>query len=556
MATEINLEDYNWDDLENYPNVGIDKDGKLIELSFNGNNLIRPYNTKLIISPKAEEEEKKCAEDLFYFIENYCKITTLKDGIVKVKLRDYQKEFLFLLLDERFIISSQARRAGKTTINALYIVWNICFKKSYTAGISANKAELTLEIVNMVKDIYQNLPPFLQQGIKKWNARSIELKNGSKVKSSVMGPNSFRGGALNFLLIDETAWIDSNKYNAFEDSVMPTIATANNTQVVKISTPNGLNHFYKDVQEAKNGTNGYVYFEVHWSRIDIYTPEWAQGELKRIGPIKFNQNYAIQFIGSSNTLLKGETLALLIKSEPLDTDFLIEDDKIYKTYNPNSVYAITVDSSKSVGTENSDNDYISVNVIEIGKKIEQVYTYRTNSIHYTELAGIVYDIGEYYNFPLCIIENNEGSGTYTANRLFEHYDYPNMYFDPAKDGLEVGIRTKSSNRGIGLSTLKKLIEDGIFILNDSDTIDEFFTFIKVGKRYEAQGEATDDCVMSLNLLMYILMDINNDLEVTINDYLEGTVVAKEENEDSTDDVDFVANARLNSNDNWLVQSQR
>lgn len=350
-------------------------------------------------------------------------------------------------------------------------------------------------------------------------------------------------------------WIDSNKYDGFEDSVMPTIATADNTQVVKISTPNGLNHFYKAVQEAKNGTNGYVYFEVHWSRIDIYTPEWAKGELKRIGPIKFNQNYAIQFIGSSNTLLKGDTLALLIKKEPLDTDFLIENDKIFKVYNPNSTYAITVDSSKTIGNTDSDNDYISVNVLELGKKIEQVYSYRTNSIHYTELAGIIYDIGEYFNFPLCIVENNEGSGTYTANRLFEHYDYPNMYFDPSKDGLEVGIRTKVSNRGIGLSTLKKLIEANILLLNDADTIDEFFTFIKVGKRYEAQSDATDDCIMSLNLLMYILMDINNDLEITINDYLEGTIIAKDssEEDESTEDVNFVANSRLNSETNWLTQ---
>lgn len=553
MANEIDLDEYDFTDLHNYPNIGVDKDGNIIELSFNGNVLLRPFNSKLFLTEEAEAEIEKCANSYEYFAETYCKILTLKEGVINIKLRDYQKEFLKLVHNNRFILSAQSRRAGKTTTNAIYIVWNICFKKDYMAGIAANRADLTIEIVSMIKDIYQLLPPFLQHGVKKWNARSIELSNGSKVKSSVMSANSFRGLALSYLLVDETAWIDSDKYEAFQDSVIPTLATSDNTKIIKISTPNGLNHFYKEVEEAKNNQNGYIYFEVTWRDIETYTQEWADEEIKRIGITKFNQNYNVKFLGSSSTLLNGQILGELIKKEILVDNFIVDNGKLYEDYNPNYIYAITVDSSKTVGKTEAENDYICVNVLCLKDKIHQVYTYRTNEIHYTELAQIIYDIGEHFDFPLCIVENNEGSGTYTANRLIESLDYPNMYFDPKKDGLEVGIRTTSGNRGIGLTTLKKLIENYKFIVNDSSTIDEFSTFIKVGKRYEAQNGSTDDCIMSLNLLMYVLMDENNDLEITIDDYLQGEIEIKE-SEESENDVDFVGhvnNGPTNEEISWL-----
>lgn len=534
---EINLNDYDWENLNDYPNVGISSDGSYQELSFNGNSLLRPYNSKLILSKKAKEEREKCSNDFFYFVKNYCLILTLKEGVINIKLRDYQKEFLNLVEHNRFIISSQSRRAGKTTTISLFIVWNVCFKKDYIAGISANRIELTTEIVSMVKTIYELLPPFLQSGIKKWNAKSVELSNGSKVKSSVMSANSFRGLALSFLLIDECAWIDTDKYNAFEDSVMPTISTSDKTKVVKISTPNGLNHFYKDVQEAKANQNGYKFFEVTWRDIDFYTEEWAEEEIKRIGIAKFNQNYACLFLGSSSTLLSAETLKDLIKEEPLIEDIPYDGIKLYRNYNSNCKYLITVDTSKTVGKLDPENDYIAVIVWEMNNTIQQSLVYRTNTLHYTELSGVLVEIGRMYDYPLIVIENNEGSGQATADRLHDSEEYPNVYFDPSKEGEIAGVRTTKSNRPVALKTIKKLIEMGIMKIVDSSTIDEFNTFIKVGKRYEAQTKSTDDCVMSTALVSYILMDLENDLEVTIDDYLERKVEEVEGSDDQ--DVDFV-----------------
>ena len=533
----INFEDYNFTDLHNYPNVGFNNKNELTEFQYEGNHYLRPWNTKLILSPEAIQEREKCKNDIQYFIEKWCRILTLDKGITNIKLRKYQKKFLKILQDERFIISMQSRRAGKTTVVALYIIHNIEFNKDYQAGISANTAKLTSEIVRMIQQIYELLPPFLQSGIKKWNASTIELANGSRVLSAVIGGSAHRGGALNFLFVDEVAFCDANKYSAFEDSVLPTLQTSDKTKICKVSTPNGFNHFQKDWADAKDGKSGYTTFIVTWHDIDFYTEEWAKAEIKRKGIMYFNQNYACSFINSSKTLLDSNTIANIIRKEPINEDYLYPDVKLYKEFNENNVYVATLDSSKTVGKIDAENDYLCYHVLELGKdKIEQVLTYRVNDIHYLDMSKIIYEIGETFNFPWIIIENNEGSGQSIADTLKDTLEYPNVYCDPAHDGLIAGIRTTANNRPIGLQSLKKLIDNDILILNNDDTIDEFFTFIKIGKKYQASSNSTDDCVMSLNLLMYFLMDDLNELEITLKDYLNDTVnIVKDTSEE---DVNF------------------
>jgi len=88
------------------------------------------------------------------------------------------------------------------------------------------------------------------------------------------------------------AFVDKSKYDDFEDSVMPTLATSKKSQIIQISTPNGFNHFFNMWTEAKKGISGYIHFLVTWKDIDIYDEEWKEQELKRVGPVKFARNYA------------------------------------------------------------------------------------------------------------------------------------------------------------------------------------------------------------------------------------------------------------------------
>lgn len=261
------------------------------------------------------------------------------------------------------------------------------------------------------------------------------------------------------------------------------------------------------------------------------------------------------FIGSSFTLLSADSLSKLSKKIPIIEDYLYPDVKLYKEFNEDSIYIATLDSSKTVGKTDAENDYLCFNILELGKnKIEQVLTYRVNDIHYTDMSRIIYEIGEEFGFPWTVIENNEGAGQSIADTLKDVLEYPNIYCDPLHDGEIAGIRTKVNNRMIGLQSLKKLIDSDLFIINNDDTIDEFFTFIKIGKKYQAAVNSTDDCIMSLNLLMYFLMDDLNELEITLKDYLEDTVNIIKDN--VKDDIDFFIGMTQEEVDSrWLLEGK-
>lgn len=330
---KVNLEDYNWEyihgvgeyegtpHMNDYPNIGMDEDGNFVSLSFDGNSTIRGTNAEFLMSEFAEDEWNKCANDLFYFAETYCKITVLgaENPIQVIKLRPYQKDYLQILLDNRFIISTQSRRAGKSVSTLIYMLWNICFKTSYLAGYTANTAKLTKASMKMFQNMYCMLPPFLQKNVETWNMSEIIFDDKAKMMTSVMNGNSFRGEALDFLIVDESAFVDKSKWDDFEDSVMPTLATSKKSQIVQISTPNGFNHFYDIWTEAKKGLNGYVHFLVTWEQIDIYDHEWKDSELKRIGPVKFARNYSC---------VTGDTeIDLLIKEQ--EVKMTIEELKLF-----------------------------------------------------------------------------------------------------------------------------------------------------------------------------------------------------------------------------------
>jgi hypothetical protein len=548
----IDLDDYDFTDLPNYPNIGYNKDDELIKLSFNGNPLLRPLNSKILLSPEAEKEIIKCKYDRDYFIENYVQIIT-DDGLLKPQLRDYQLETMETYDNHKYVLNLSARRSGKTVTASMYLLHKLVFWDEYKIGIVANKAKLMSKTISDIKSMYEMLSPFLQHGVKVWNKQSIELSNGSFIIGDIMGDSSMRGFTLDALYVDEFSWAKESNIQGFMDSVFPIISANKHNQLIITTTPNGEDAFHKLWRDSELKLNDFARIKITWDRIPGRDRDWYEDEVKRMGSKYCLQNHDVAFLGTGDkTLLKPDTLTNLVKKIPINNDYLHDGVKLYKEYNPDNVYLVTTDTSKTLGnTTEIDNDYICVKVLEFTPtKIEEVLTYRTNEIHYKEIAQIVYDIGESFDFPLCVIENNEGSGTFTANHLQDVLEYPNMYFDPNKDGMEVGIRTTSKNRPVGLTTLEKLISRDILQINDADTIREFFTFIKIGKKYQAQLGSTDDCIMSLVVGIFVLLDENNDLEITIDDYLDGNVLLQSKNDDQ--DLDFIGKIGKEDEDtSWL-----
>ena len=90
----------------------VDKDFKVLNCYNNNISIMKsgveyPYTEQHLI------ELKKCKDDILYFIVNYCKIVTLKHGVQKFKLFQYQKNAIKVMHENRFSIFKFPRQMGK-----------------------------------------------------------------------------------------------------------------------------------------------------------------------------------------------------------------------------------------------------------------------------------------------------------------------------------------------------------------------------------------------------------------------------------------------------------
>lgn len=227
------------------------------------------------------DEWMRCSGDQVYFIEKYMKIINVDEGLVSFNLRDYQKEMLDAMCNNRFSIIGTARQAGKSTTTCGALLHYIIFNADKTVAILANKGETAREILGKIQLAYQHLPKWIQHGVVEWNKGSFELENGSRVLAAATSSDSIRGYSINWLFIDECAHIEN--WDEFFTSTFPTISSGKTTKVTLVSTPKGLNHFYKLWKDSEENRNDYKRVLVTWHKIPGRDQKWKDMTLAAMG---------------------------------------------------------------------------------------------------------------------------------------------------------------------------------------------------------------------------------------------------------------------------------
>ena len=518
------------------------------KIAFLGDREIKRPFTRMNLSQIHIDELKRCAESLDYFRENYIKIRT-KDGINFPEMRAYQEGFLNALTsDYETIVSLQPRQSGKSVTTAIYMVWLFNFDHDKNMGICANNGGLAREFLNNVRNMFYGMPMWMRVGVSVWNKGSIESENKMRIMTDGPSENSFRGYTINFLVVDETAFIKPTVFSAFMDSVMPAQSALAWKKNLFISTANGMNHFYELVQGAKRRktykgltekerdeiiekykdiiletkenkdgsyevvidrpSNGMLFYEVNWRDVPrfnskgqrISSEEFKEQVVDKYGLVYFNQNYGNTFLGSSYTLIDADTLKNMKYEDPqLKWDNRLN---IYVEPIKDHKYIMAVDPAKG-GL-----DAFAVQVIDVTSfPFEQVATAQIFKCNYQLMPEFLDEWGRRYNNAYMIIENNEGAGTFVANMINLEFEYENLFFErkysagniSGKTSREPGFRTTPKSRTQILETFKHFVDNKRLIIHDKNTITELYTFIIINNKYQADDGAHDDLVMSLAL---------------------------------------------------------
>jgi hypothetical protein len=477
--------------------------------SYLGNLNLKPANVPIQFTQEQIEEYIKCSQDPNYFIEKYIKIVNVDKGLVPFKMYEFQKKIVQTVHDNRFTIAKLPRQSGKSTTVVSYILHYILFNPSVNVGILANKQAVARDLLAKIKTAYEYLPKWIQQGVGEWNKGSIILENGSKVVASATSSSAIRGGSYNLILLDEFAFIPPGIAEDFFSSAYPTISSGQTTKVVIVSTPKGLNMFYKLWVEAEEKRNEFVPIEVHWSDIPGRDTKWKEQQIRNTTEEQFRQEFECDFIGSANTLISSAKLKTLTFKTPIYRD----DNglKVYEEPLKGHTYVMTVDSSRG-----NHLDYHAFTVIDITRTPYKVIaTFRNNEMSPMVYPNAIYPVAKKFNDAFILVEINDIGGQ-VADLLYNELEYDNVLVTSVRgrkgqtlDGgfgaseSQLGIRTTKAVKRLGCSLLKSFVEDDKLIFTDYDIVQELVSFTLKNHSYEADVGHNDDLVMCLVLFCWL-----------------------------------------------------
>jgi hypothetical protein len=472
-----------------------------------GNPKLKPTGVDLSYTEEQAIEIAKCIDDPVYFIKTYVKIVNVDRGLIPFEMWPFQEDMVRNFHENRFSICKMPRQVGKTTTSAGYMLWCVLFKENFSVAILANKGNLAQDILSRIQYAYEYLPIWLQQGIVVWNKRSLELENGSKIAAFATSNSGVRGGTYNLIFLDEFAFVPQNMANDFFTSTYPVISSGKTTKVIIVSTPYGLNHFYKMWVDATEKRSLYTPLEVHWSMVPGRDQKWKEETIRNTSEEQFQQEFETEFIGSSATLIPGIILRQLAFRDPLSS---IEGLDIHEMPRPDRTYVMTVDCAEGVGQ-----DYSTVAVVDVTDiPYKLVAKYRDNNIAPLLFPTIIYNIGQRYNGAFLLAETNN-VGQQVVDILHYELEYENIFKIQKhvtkgqhlsagyKKAVSFGIKTTTPVKKIGCANLKTLVETKKLIIEDFDIISELNTFVKVRDSYEAEEGNHDDLVMALVLFSWL-----------------------------------------------------
>ena len=474
-----------------------------------GNPNLKKANTAIEFTEENVIEFLKCKQDPVYFARKYIKIVSLDEGLVPFDMYPFQEKLIQNFHDNRFNICKMPRQTGKSTTCVSYLLHYAVFNDNVNIAILANKASTARDLLGRLQTAYENLPKWMQQGIISWNKGSLELENGSKISSNSTSSSAVRGGSYNVIFLDEFAFIPNHIADDFFASVYPTISSGQSTKVIIVSTPRGMNHFYRMWHDAERGKNEYVPTEVHWSEVPGRDTKWKEQTIANTSEQQFKVEFECEFLGSVNTLINPAKLKNLVYETPIKRNAGLD---IYENAKPENNYLITVDVARGLG-----NDYSAFIVFDITQfPYKVVAKYRNNEIKPMLFPNIIEEVGKAYNDAWLLIEVND-IGDQVASILHYDLEYDNLLMASMRGRAgqivgtgfsgkksQLGVRMTSAVKKLGCSNLKTFLEDDKLLTVDYEIINELTTFSQKHNTFEAEEGCNDDLAMCLVIFSWLV----------------------------------------------------
>ena len=474
-----------------------------------GNPNLKKANTQIEFTQEQILEFVACRHDPVYFAKKYIKIVSLDEGLVNFDMYPFQEKLVRNFHENRFNICKMPRQTGKSTTVVSYLLHYAVFNDNVNIAILANKASTARDLLGRLQLAYENLPKWMQQGILAWNKGSLELENGSKILAASTSASAVRGGSYNVIFLDEFAFIPNHIADQFFASVYPTISSGQKTKVIIVSTPHGMNHFYRMWHDAEASKNEYIPTDVHWSEVPGRDEKWRTQTIANTSEAQFKVEFECEFLGSVDTLIAPSKLRSLIYENPRKSNAGLD---VYKEPEQKHDYLITVDVARGV-----EKDYSAFVVTDITKFPHNIVAkYRNNQVKPMLFPSIIYDIATSYNNAFILCEVND-IGDQVASIINYDLEYENLLMCSMRGRAgqivgqgfsgkktQLGVKMSKTVKKVGSLNLKTMIESDKLLFSDYDILSELTTFIQKNNSFEAEEGCNDDLAMCLVIYAWLV----------------------------------------------------
>ncbi len=466
-------------------------------------NVVQDFTQEQIL------EFMRCKANPVYFAKKHVKIVTLDHGLMPFEPYDFQEGLIKNFHRERFNICKMPRQTGKSTTVISYLLHYLLFNDSVNIGILANKAATARELLGRLQTAYENVPKWMQQGVLSWNRGSLELENGSKILAASTSASAVRGMSFNILFLDEFAFVPNHIADAFFSSVYPTITSGKSTKVIIVSTPHGMNHFYRMWHDAERGKNEYVHTDVHWSQVPGRDDKWREQTIANTSEQQFKVEFECEFLGSVDTLIAPSKLRTLVYENPKVRNAGLD---VYEDPQEGHDYIMTVDVARGVVKDYS--AFVMIDITTFPHKV--VAKYRNNEIKPMLFPNIIYEVATKYNKAFILCEVND-VGDQVASILNYDLEYVNLLMASMRGRAgqvvgqgfsgkktQLGVKMSKTVKKVGALNLKTIIEADKLIFSDYEILSELTTFIQKSNSFEAEEGCNDDLAMCLVIYAWLV----------------------------------------------------
>lgn len=197
----------------------------------------------------------------------------------------WQAELLRAMPRRSLLLCS--RQSGKSTVTALVALWTAIYQPAALVILVSPSQRQSGELFRTVIGFHSRLA-----GAPELTAESVlkaELANGSRIVALPGTERTIRGYAgADLVVIDEAARVDDELLAA----VRPMMATKAAGRLIALTTPAGKRGWFYDAWTG----------DTEWTRIRVaakdcprISPEFLAEELRELGPIRFSEEYGLEF---------------------------------------------------------------------------------------------------------------------------------------------------------------------------------------------------------------------------------------------------------------------